>query len=60
MSVMASNITSVSIVYLRVCSGVDEEKQQNSSSLAFVREIHRWPVNFPHNMTRLLSYSLQK
>ena len=23
-------------------------KNQSSASLAFVREIHRWPVNFPH------------
>ena len=24
------------------------QKHQSSASLAFVREIHRWPVNFPH------------
>ena len=32
---------------LIVYSGVDQRKQQSSASLAFVREIHRGPVNFP-------------
>ena len=45
-SVMAFQITSVSIVYSTVCSGADQRKHQSSTSLAFVREIHRWPV-FP-------------
>ena len=31
-----------------VFSGTDQRKHQSSASLAFVREIHRWPVNFPH------------
>ena len=44
MNAMASQITSVLIVYSTVCSGVD----QSSASLAFVRGIHRWPVNCPH------------
>ena len=48
MSMMASPITSVSIVYLTVCSGTDQRKHQSSASLAFVRGIHRWPVNSPH------------
>ena len=48
MGVMASRITSVSIVYSIVCSGVDQRKHQSSASLAFVRGIHRWPVNSPH------------
>ena len=30
------------------CSGPDQRKHQSSASLAFVREIHRWPVNSPH------------
>ena len=47
MSAMASQITSVSIVYPTVCFGADQRKQ-NSASLAFVRGIHRWPVNSPH------------
>ena len=48
MSAMASKITCVSIVYLTVCSGVDQRNHQSSPSLAFVRGIHRWPVNSPH------------
>ena len=30
------------------CSGADQRKHQSSASLAFVRGIHRWPVNSPH------------
>ena len=45
---MASQITSVLMVYSTVCSGADQRKHQNSASLAFVRGIHRWPVNSPH------------
>ena len=45
MSVMASLITGVSIVYSSVCSGADQRKHQSSTSLAFVRGIHRWLVN---------------
>ena len=29
-------------------SGADQRKHQSSASLAFVRGIHRWPVNSPH------------
>ena len=42
MSVMASQITSLTIVYSSVYSGTDERKHQSSASLAFVRGIHRW------------------
>ena len=48
MSTMASQTTSVPIVYSTVCSGVDQRKHQSSASLAFVRGIHRWSVNYPH------------
>ena len=48
MSTMASQITSLTIVYSTVYSGADQRKHQNSASLAFVRGIHRWPVNSPH------------
>ena len=48
MSAMACQITSVSIVYSNVCSGADERKHRSTASLAFVRRIHRWPVNSPH------------
>ena len=30
---------------LNVCSGAGQRKHQSSASLAFVRGIHRWPVN---------------
>ena len=45
---MASQITSLTIVYSSVYSGVDQRKHQSSMSLAFVQEIHRWPVNSLH------------
>ena len=45
MSAMASLISGVWIVYSTVCSGADQRKHQSSASLAFVRAIHRWPVN---------------
>ena len=48
MSAMASQITSRAIVYQSVYSGADQRKHQSSASLAFVRGIHRWPVNSPH------------
>ena len=57
MGAMASQITSVSIVYSTVCSGADQRKHQSSASLAFVRAIHRCPANSPHNgpVTRQIS-----
>ena len=48
MSVMASHVTGVSFVCSVVCSGADQRKHQSSASLAFVRGIHRSPVNSPH------------
>ena len=48
MGAMASQITNLSIICWNVCSGADQRKHQSSASLAFVRGIHRWPVNFPH------------
>ena len=50
-SVMVSQITSVSIVYVRVCSGANQRKHQRSASPAFVRGIYRLPVNSPHKGT---------
>ena len=44
-STMASKITGFSIVYPTVWSDTDQRKHQGSASLAFVRGIHRWPVN---------------
>ena len=56
MGTMASQITSPTIVYSTVYSGTDQRKHQSSASLAFVREIHRWPVNSPHKepVTRIM------
>ena len=45
---MASQITSLTIVYSSVYSGADQRKHQSSVSLAFVRGIQRSLVNFPH------------
>ena len=45
---MASQITSLAIVYSTVYSGADQRKHQSPASLAFVWGIHRWPVNSPH------------
>ena len=48
MGVIASQITSLTIVYSTVYSGAYQSKHQSSASLAFVRGIHRGPVNSPH------------
>ena len=48
MSPTASQITSLTIVFLTVYSDADQSKHQISASLAFVRGIHRGPVNSPH------------
>ena len=48
MGTMASQITSLTIVYWTVCSGVDQRKHRSSALLAFVRGIHRWPVSSSH------------
>ena len=49
MDVRASLITSRAIVYSTGYSGADQRKHQSSASLAFVRGVHRSPVNSPHN-----------
>ena len=43
-----SQITSLAIVYSTIYSGADQRTHQGSASLAFVRGIHRRPVNSPH------------
>ena len=48
MDAMASEITTLTIVYLTVYSGVDQRKYQTSAPLAFMGGIHRSPMNFPH------------
>ena len=44
---MASQITSLTIVYSTIYSGLNQRKHQSSASLAFVWGIHRWTVNSP-------------
>ena len=51
MGAMASQITSLTIVYSTVYSGADQRRHQSSASLAFVWGIpvtgelpHKWPV----------------
>ena len=48
MGAMTSQITNLRIIYSTIYSGADQRKYQRSASLAFVRGINRWPVNFPH------------
>ena len=48
MGAIASQITSLTIVYSIVYSGADQRKHQSSASLVFMRGIHRRPVNSPH------------
>ena len=48
MSMMASQITSLTVVCWIVYTSADQRKHQSSASLAFVRGIHRGPVNSPH------------
>ena len=48
MGAVASQITSLTTVYSTVYSDADQRKHQSSASLAFVRGIHRGPVNSPH------------
>ena len=48
MGTVASQITSLTIVYTAVYSDADQSKHQSSASLAFVWGIHRGPVNSPH------------
>ena len=48
LNAMASQNSGVSIVCSTVGSAGDQRKHQSSASLAFVRGIHRLPVNSPH------------
>ena len=47
MSVMASRITSLTIVYSTFYLGADQRKHQSSASLTFVRWISPVTVEFP-------------
>ena len=48
MGAIASQITSLMIVYSTVYSDANQRKHQSSTSLAFVQGIHRGPVNSLH------------
>ena len=48
MGAIASQIISHTIVYSTVYSDADQREHQSSASLAFVRGLHRGPVNSPH------------
>ena len=48
MGMIASQITSLTIVYSTVYSGAVQRKHQSSASQACVRGIHGWPMNSPH------------
>ena len=48
MSAIASQITSLAIVYTTVYPDAYQRKHQSSASLAFVRGIHPGPANPPH------------
>ena len=48
MGAIASQVTSITIVYSTVYSDADQRKHQSSASLAFVRGIYRGHVNSPH------------
>ena len=48
MGAIASQITSLTIVYSNVYSDADQRKHPRSASLAFVRGIQRGPVISPH------------
>ena len=48
MGAITSQITSLTIVFSTVYLDTDQSKHQSSASLAFVRGIHRRPVNSPH------------
>ena len=50
MGAIASQITSLTIVYSIVYSDADQRKHRSSASLAFVWGIHRGPLNFPAQM----------
>ena len=48
MGAIATQITSLTIIYSTVYPDVDQRKHQSSASLAFVGEIRRGPVKSPH------------
>ena len=57
MSAMAAQITGASIVCSTVGSGADQRKHQSSASIAFVREIHWWPMGL-HKGTMMQKFDV--
>ena len=55
MGAIASQIASLTIVDSTVYLDADQRKHQSSVSLAFVRGIHRRPVNSPHKWPVLVA-----
>ena len=53
-STPASRITGVAIVYRNFSLGADQREYQSSASLAYMRGIHRWPVNPPQKGLAML------
>ena len=58
MGTIAPQITSLTIVYSTVYSDADQRKYQSSASLAFVRGIHRRPVNSPQRASNTENVSM--
>ena len=58
MGAIASQITSLAVVYSTDYSDADQRQHQSSASMAFVWGIHRGPVNSPHEwpVTRINVY----
>ena len=48
MGAIASQNTSLAVIYSTIYTDADQRKHQSSASLAFVREIHRRQVNLSH------------
>ena len=57
MGTIASQITSLAIVYPAIYSDADQRKHQSPASQAFVREIHRRPVHWNENVIILMKSS---
>ena len=59
MSMMASEIISLTIVYSTLYIGADK-KHQSSATMPFVRGIHRWQMNSSHkrSVTRICCFHL--
>ena len=56
MTTMASQITSLKVVYSAVYSDADQRKHQGSASLAFVWGIHRDRDSYAENVIIILIY----